>query len=157
MSGRPSSSRPAGPGDRRSALADRLHSASIHLLRRLRRVDEAAGLSAPRMSALSVLVFGGSMPITKLAAVEQVRPPCMTRLIQELEAEGLVRRERDDKDRRVVHVHPTPRAVRLMKRGRGRRVELLESMLDGVDAAGLATLEQAVELLEGVLRSARQD
>ena len=37
------------------SVADRLHSAAIHLLRRLRREDEAMGLTAARASALSVL------------------------------------------------------------------------------------------------------
>ncbi len=156
MSSRPSSSSTAAGDQRRSLLADRLHSSSIHLLRRLRRVDEAAGLSAPRMSALSVLVFGGPMPVTRLAAAEQVRPPCMTRLIQELEADGLVRRERDESDRRVVQVHATPKAVRLMQRGRGRRVELLATMLGEVSASDIAILEQAVALLEGVLDRPRR-
>jgi hypothetical protein len=39
-------------------LAQQLHSVAIHLLRRLRRSDDQMGLSGPRASALSVLVFG---------------------------------------------------------------------------------------------------
>ena len=55
------------------SVADRLHSAAIRLLRRLRREDDAMGLTAARASALSVLVFGGR-PITlgALAQAEQV-------------------------------------------------------------------------------------
>ncbi len=41
--------------------AERLHAAAIHLLRRLRREDVASGLTAPRLSALSVVVFGGPL------------------------------------------------------------------------------------------------
>ncbi len=48
-------------------LADRLHSAAIHLLRRLRREDDASGLPAPQLSALSVIVFGGPIAIGALA------------------------------------------------------------------------------------------
>ena len=55
-------------------VADRVHSSAIHLLRRLRRVDEETGLSAPKLSALSVLVFGGPCSMGRLAAAEQVRP-----------------------------------------------------------------------------------
>src|SRR3954467_2258933 len=79
-------------------LADRLHSAAIHLLRRLRRADTASGLPAPRLSALSVLVFGGPLTVSELAAAEQVRPPTMTRIIGALEAAGLAEREGDPKD-----------------------------------------------------------
>ena len=44
-------------------IADRLHSAAIHLLRRVRQQDTATGEGPARLSALSVLVFGG--PMTK--------------------------------------------------------------------------------------------
>src|SRR5213596_2194991 len=90
------------------SVADRLHSAAIHLLRRLRRVDEAMGLTAARASALSVLVFGGR-PVTlgALAQAEQVSAPTVTRLIVRMERDGLVRRAPDPTDRRVVWLHPT--------------------------------------------------
>ena len=55
-------------------MADRLHSAAIHLLRRLRVEDEALGISAPRLSALSVLVFAGPRRVGELAEAEQVEP-----------------------------------------------------------------------------------
>ncbi len=74
----------AKPAAAAEALAQRLHGAAIHLLRRLRTEDVAAGLTAPRLSALSVLVFGGPRSIGELAAAEQVRPPTISRLVQEI-------------------------------------------------------------------------
>ena len=48
------------PGNAREReTADRLHSAAIHLLRRVSREDAGSGVSPPRLSALSVLVFAG--------------------------------------------------------------------------------------------------
>src|SRR5437763_14618229 len=85
-------------------LADRLHSAAIHLLRRVRRADDASGLPAPQLSALSVIVFGGPITLGALAAAEQVRPPTITKLVATLENAGLVEREVDAEDRRVVRV-----------------------------------------------------
>ena len=38
-------------------IADQIHTIAIHLLRKLRREDESSGLNAPRLSALSVIVF----------------------------------------------------------------------------------------------------
>src|SRR5215208_7560323 len=95
------SARGQRPGARKTAaektsdLADRLHSAAIHLLRRLRREDDASGLAAPKLSALSVVVHAGPLTLGALAAAEQVRPPTMTRIVAALEAEGLVTREAD--------------------------------------------------------------
>ena len=64
-------------------IADKLHSAAIHLLRRLRAEDDAIGLSAPRLSALSVVVFAGPLTLSELAAAEQVRLPTISRLIKD--------------------------------------------------------------------------
>jgi DNA-binding MarR family transcriptional regulator len=71
-------------------IADHLHSAAIHLLRKLRKEDEGSGLNAPRLSALSVIVFAGPITLGDLAAAEQVRPPTMTRIVNALEQQGLV-------------------------------------------------------------------
>ena len=71
-------------------VADRLHSAAIRLLRRVRVVDNETGLSAPKLSALSVLHFGGAMSLSALAKAEQVRAPTMSKLVGDLEADGLI-------------------------------------------------------------------
>ena len=81
-------------------LATALHSVAIHLLRRARQDDATFGLSAARLSALSVLVFGGPQRLTRLAEMEQVRPPTMTRMVQGMERDGLVRVTTEPKDRR---------------------------------------------------------
>lgn len=130
-------------------LADRLHSAAIRLLRTVRREDDVTGLTAPRLSVLSVLVFGGGgRTVTELAQAEQVRPPTMTRLVQGLEADGLVRRERDPSDARVVRVHATARGKRLLREGRARRVALLADALAELPATDRRKLEGAAEVLE---------
>src|SRR5215472_14325726 len=92
----PRGSRPSAPAPSTTHdLADRLHSAAIHLLRRLRREDDASGLPAPQLSALSVIVFAGPVTLGELAAAEQVRPPTITRLVDKLEAAGLAERASD--------------------------------------------------------------
>src|SRR5260370_24130753 len=89
------------PRDARVAVvANRLHSAAIHLLRRVRAQDDGMGLTAPLASALSVIVFGGPLSLGALATAEQVRPPSITRIVRELEARGLVVREATPQDRR---------------------------------------------------------
>jgi DNA-binding MarR family transcriptional regulator len=137
---------------RAERLADRLHSASIHLLRRLRRQDDASGVTAPHLSALSVLVFGGARTLGELAAAEQVRPPSMTRIVQNLERQGLVERAADPGDRRAVHVRATDAGRRVLEEGRARRVHSLAERLRALDADELACLERAAGLVEGIVR-----
>jgi len=145
--GRPSAA------DKTADLADRLHSAAIHLLRRLRREDDASGLPAPQLSAMSVIVFGGPMTLGALASAEQVRPPTITKLVALLEKQGLVERETDPADRRIVRVKATTRGTRLLYEGRRRRVASLAESLAQLPAADRAALANAVPLLEKVARA----
>ena len=132
-------------------IADRLHSAAIHLLRRVRRTDPKTGVPAAQLSALSVLM-GGPRTLGELAAAEQVRPPTMTKLVQELERAGLASRERDPEDARVVRLRSTAKGQRILQRGRDMRITELERRLRGLDAEELATLERAVGIIERVVR-----
>src|ERR1043166_4041993 len=101
--------------------ADRFHSAAIHALRHVRREDSATGLSAARLSALSVLVFGGPRTLGELAAAEQVRPATMTGIAQSLVEHGYARRDGDPTDGRVVRLTATAKGKRVMRQGRERR------------------------------------
>jgi len=144
--------RARGRGSRSTdELADRWHSLAIHLLRRLRREDVKAGLTGPRLSALSVIVFGGPITLGELAAAEQVRPPTMTRLVRALEREQLVRREKDPDDGRIVRLRATAKGESLLHEGRARRVRRLAEPLDEITPAERATLRDAAEILARVV------
>jgi DNA-binding MarR family transcriptional regulator len=136
-----------------SAVADRLHSTAIHLLRRVRKQDAATGEGPARLSALSVLVFGGPTTLGQLAAAEQVKPPTMSRIVTGLEESRLAERLTDSKDARRVRIRATPDGERLLHQGRRRRIDYLASHLDGLTREELSTLDEAVRLLEGVLRN----
>ena len=146
------SARAPVPDDAATELADRLHSTAIHLLRRLRRIDTKTGLSGPRLSALSVVVFGGPLTLGELAAAEQVKPPTMTRLVRALEARGLVSREPDEQDGRVVRLSATAKGRKLMAEGRLRRVSTLAEGLRTLDGADVRLLEGAIDTLERVVQ-----
>src|SRR6202047_5675585 len=105
-----------------SAVADRLHSTAIHLLRRVRKQDAATGEGPARLSALSVLVFGGPMTLGQLAAAEQVKPPTMTRIVNGLERSGLAKREADSSDARRGEIRATPKGMHLLQAARERRI-----------------------------------
>jgi DNA-binding MarR family transcriptional regulator len=128
-------------------LADQLHSAAIHLLRGVRRVDAASGLPGAQLSALSVVVFGGPLSLGALAAAEQVRPPTMSRVVGALEAAGLVTREPDPADARSVLVAATRSGRRLLAEGRRRRVEALAERLGALDDSERAALHAAAPAL----------
>lgn len=133
-------------------VADQLHSASIHFLRRVAREDEAGGIGPARLSALSVIVHAGPLNLGELASAEQVRPPTMTRIVNGLEEDGLVRRS-TGADRRVTELRATAKGVRALERARARRLALVRSGLRGLSKADLAALGRAAEVMEGLARA----
>lgn len=135
--------------------ADRMHSAAIHLLRRVREVDASAmGISPARASALSVLVFGGARSLTELAGEEHVTNATMSKLVTALEREGLVRRYPDVNDARAIRIEATAKARRILERGRARRLALLEQLLVGASPVEIDAIATAADVLERALASA---
>jgi DNA-binding MarR family transcriptional regulator len=133
-------------------MAESLHSAAIHLLRKLRRADLRSGLNAPRLSALSVIVFGGPLTLGRLAEAEQVRPPTMTRIVQALEAKGLVKKVANPEDRRTIHLSATMKGKRVMLEARERRVRSLAAQIEKLSREEQRRLEAAIGVVEGLIR-----
>jgi DNA-binding MarR family transcriptional regulator len=134
----------------RIAVANRLHSAAIHLLRRARRVDAVSQLPAPQLSALSVIVYGGPITLGALASAEQVRPPTMTRLIATMEEGGLIEREIDQADRRVVRIRATAKGRRILEDGRDRRIAVIAESLASLADADVKRIADALDSIEKV-------
>ena len=131
-------------------VADRLHSAAIHLLRRARRTDPLTGVSPAQLSALSVLM-SGPKTLGDLAAAEQVRPPTMSRLVSEMERAGVARKVTDRADARVIRVHATRKGLRALSRGRAMRIEAIERLISELEPDELGTVERAVGTIEKLL------
>ena len=132
-------------------VADKLHSAAIHLLRRLRVRDRESGIGPSQLSALSVLVFGGPKSLGELADAEQVRPPTMSRIISGLTAAGLVKREATE-DARRVRLVATAKGTKILWEGRQRRVESLANALAALGEAERGRLRDLAELLPDIVR-----
>ena len=138
----------------RLEVADRLHSAAIHLLRHARKQDVLARQGPARLSALSVLVFGGPMALGQLAAAEQVEAPTMSRIVAGLKRSGLAKIETDPKDARRIRVTATAKGERLLQQARTRRVKFVAEMLSVLRQPEMDTLLKAAELMEQAVRQA---
>ncbi len=139
--------RQSRPSTETVRVADRIHSAAIRLLRHLRVADTTTGLSAPRLSALSVVVHAGQIAIGALARAEQVRAPTVSRLVKALERDGLVTRTRSPEDERVQLVRATARGRRVLVGGRRRRVGALAAAIDALPRAERSALSRAATVL----------
>jgi len=134
-------------------VADQLHSAAIHLLRRVRKQDIATGEGPARLSALSVLVFGGPKTLKELAAAEQVKPPTMSRIVSGLKRSRLVEIADDPEDARRMRITATEKGSRLLQKGREMRIAHLACQLERLTPAELSDLGEAVEILRKLLQN----
>src|SRR5919198_259494 len=132
-------------------IADRLHSAAIHLLRRLRVTDRASGIGPAQLSALSVLVFAGPRSLGELAEAEQVRPPTMSRIVAGLQRAGLVR-QLETQDKRRMLLEATSKGTTLLQEGRKRRVQSLARALQSLNQSESRQLLPLAEILERIVR-----
>jgi DNA-binding MarR family transcriptional regulator len=146
---------PAGlPKDGRYETANLMHSAAVRLLRAAHAADAELDLDGPRASLLSVLVFAGPQAVTKVAELEQVSAPAITKMVTALESAGLAKRKRSESDRRVVVVSATPAGRRLLERGRAARVKAIAVLLADANQAELQTLRAAAEIIAARLTPA---
>ena len=137
---------------RTEQMAAQLHSVSMRMLRVLRREDEEAGMSASRLSALSVIVFAGPISLADLAEAEHVRPPTMSRIVENLVQDGLVTREADKTDRRMVRIAATAAGRALLDEGRARRVKAICGRLGKLADSERRALYRGIELMERITR-----
>jgi len=135
-----------------SVAAGLLYTA-IHLLRRVRKQDVASGEGPARLSALSVLVFGGAKTLGELAEAEQVKPPTMSRIVAGLARSKLVEITADPQDGRRMSIRPSPKGVKLLHEGRQRRILYLASHLAGLTHEELVQVAESTEILARVLRN----
>ena len=136
----------------RFEVADRLHSAAIHLLRHARKRDVLSRQGPARLSALSVLVFGGPLTLGQLAQIEQVKPPTMSRIVAGLKRSSLARIEKDPKDARRIRVSVMPKGERLLQQARQRRIQIMAETLAALGEQELGTLQKAALLIEQAVR-----
>jgi DNA-binding MarR family transcriptional regulator len=128
-------------------LTSRLRMVTMRLSRLLRQ-HAGPDLSPGIVSALGTVARCGPVTLGRLAELEGVQPPSMTRIVAKLEELRLVTREVDVADRRVARVALTPDGERLLAEVRLRRNELLAGRLGGLAPADVEAIEAALPALE---------
>lgn len=136
------------PGDAELATAIRLLGGRV--VRRLRQ-EAAGGLTVSQLSALSSIDRHGPLHLGELARIESVAPPTLTRVVAQLEREGLVRRGTDADDRRAVLVEVTDAGRRAITDVRGARARFLSERLRRLTVRERAVLAEAVTLIDRLL------
>jgi DNA-binding MarR family transcriptional regulator len=134
-------------------IAARLRLANARLARRVRNEALNAGddLTASRLAALATIEALGPITLGELAAVEQVQPPSMTRIVARLEETGLAVRVVDPEDRRVARVEITDAGRQTLARSRTRKTAFLAKRVARLSADERAALAAALPILEQLI------
>ena len=149
----PSPSSPP-PSDELVAAAGRLRF-SVARLARLLRQQDVGELGATAGAALATIRREGSPTLGELAAGEHVAPPTMTKVVGKLEERGLVERQPDPDDRRVVRVRLTEAGQRHLDDNRQRRTTWLVEQLASLPPDDLAQVLGAIDVLERLAHAGR--
>lgn len=128
----------------RRRVAERLHSAAIHVLRHARQADRQRAMGPAQLSALSVLVFGGPCNLRELADAEQVAPPTITRIVAALRRGGYVRLAPSPDDARSSIVEATAKGTAALEKARAARLDLIDGLLSRSQNADIALLGKAL-------------
>ena len=128
-------------------LANRLQSALILLVRAMREKDRSSELTSAQRSVLSRLINHGPHTLGDLANAEKVRPPSMTRTIQQLERAGYIIRK-PTQDKRVSKVDYTSKAWSTLEKTKTRRASHLAQSIQNLTAKEQQSVLAAIPILE---------
>lgn len=132
------------------AVAGRLR-LSVTRLNRLLRRHADTGLTPSQLSALATIERHGPITLGALAEHERVAPPSITKLVNKLEADQLLRRDASPADGRVAMVSLTDDGRALLEESRQRKNEWLAERLNRLTADERARLANALDALETLL------
>jgi DNA-binding MarR family transcriptional regulator len=76
---------------------------------------EKLALTPPQFYVLACIGYSGRLPFSEIGVKMMVTVSNLTGIVDRLEEKGLVARERDSHDRRVVYVRPTDKGKKLYK------------------------------------------
>jgi DNA-binding MarR family transcriptional regulator len=128
---------------------------SVTRLARLLRQQADLGLTPSQISALATVGREGPMTLGALAATEHVTPPSMTKVVERLEALGLIERRADAADRRRVLAATTPAGRALLAEARARKDAILAARIARLDDDRLRRLAAALDVLDDLAGSGR--
>ena len=138
-------------------LANRLVMAAIRLTRTLRALRRTGRLSGPSISALTVIAYAKRISARDLAALEEVSAAAISKLVKQMETEGLVRRTPDRTDARRQWISTTAKGVRLVRQGHAQRIAPLASAIRALPVGKRLAVEEACAIIEEMTKAARGD
>lgn len=117
------------------------------------RIAEASDITGPQLSIMERLIDEGPMRISQLAQEEGIRMPTASNTLHQLELRDLVRRVRDETDRRGVKVEITDKGIQEHNRVADERTKYVAEMMATLDPESLQQFKAATPALAELARS----
>ena len=120
-------------------------------------VAESIGVSSSDMDCMDFLNIEGRMTAGRLAELTGLTTGAITGLVDRMEKAGLVRRERDEKDRRKVFIAPVADSVVVLERLYEPLKHAMQKQAGGYTKAELEVLlRYAKESYQSILEATTQ-
>src|SRR6516162_10963414 len=121
----------------------------LHDVARLLRVDadkraRAHGMTRAQWGILIWLERQPGLSQKELSEILEVEPITVARLIDRLEARGMVERRPDPKDRRIWRLHLCPPAFLVTREINQQRTAMAAMVTDGIDEDSLTIMTEAL-------------
>lgn len=108
-------------------------------------------ITPPQFYALLILVFHGNLTMGELCRRLYLASSTVTDLIDRMEKSGLVSRERDVEDRRVIRIKVLDKGQQLVDVVMEARLKYLSTVLSGIDEDKRKNLVEALQSLHQVM------
>ena len=115
-------------------------------------IERKCGIGGSQLWALAAIVERPGLRVSELAKSLSVHQSTASNLVEQMVRLGLIRRERDEEDQRVVHLCATPRGLALLERAPQPLIGLLPDALSHLDAQTLAGLHDSLGRLLSVMK-----
>ncbi len=147
---------PAAPTDQRSEV-DSIVETIIYLYTESRRLTKGmareVGLTGPQLTVIKLLETFENLSLSNLSERIRAQNSTVTGIIDRMEREGLVRRERSTVDRRVVHIRLSDKGQKLAKQIQVEPMEIFREALESLSQADLRDLLRIMNKLQRYVRS----
>lgn len=147
-------------GEARAAF-ERIVETMIFLYTESRRLTKEAArkheLTGPQLTVIKLLAGVGDLSLTRLSGLMQTRNSTVTGIIDRMESAGLVKRNRSETDRRVVHLRLTPAGKRLAVAVPIEPMQVFRTALETLTPAEQKTLLRILSKLERHVRAQLPD
>lgn len=142
---------------RRKRAVDAIVETVIYLYTESRRLTKerarAYGLTGPQLTVISILRELGDLSLSSLSERIRAQNSTVTGIIDRMEREGLVRRERSAEDRRIVLIRLTDKGQELAREVALEPMEIFRAALDGLPKKDIDELFRVLDTVQERVRA----